>query len=44
LVDYAERNRDKVKDPDSVIETLKELHDTHFENMADVEEALGDIM
>jgi hypothetical protein len=43
LVDYAVQNRNKVKDPDSVIETLKELHDTHFENMADVEKALGDI-
>jgi hypothetical protein len=43
LIDYAEQNKDKINDPDSVIETLKELHDTHFENMADVERALGDI-
>ena len=43
LIDYAEQNKDKINDPDSVIETLKELHDTQFENMADVERALGDI-
>ena len=43
LIDYAEQNKDKINDPDSVIETLKELHDTQFENMADVEKALGDI-
>jgi hypothetical protein len=43
LIDYAEQNKNKINDPDSVIETLKELHDTHFENMADVEKALGNI-
>src|SRR6266540_5261835 len=43
LIYYAEQNKDRITDPDSVIETLKELHDTHFENMADVEKALGEI-
>ena len=43
LIDYAKQNKDRISDPDSVIETLKELHDTHFENMADVEKALGEI-
>jgi ubiquinone biosynthesis protein COQ9 len=43
LIEYAEQNKDKVEDPDLVIEALKELHDTHFYNLADVEEALGDI-
>jgi hypothetical protein len=43
LIDYAERNKDRVSEPDSVIETLKELHNDHFENMADVEKALGNI-
>jgi hypothetical protein len=43
LIDYAKQNKDRISDPDSVIDTLKELHDTHFENMADVEKALGEI-
>jgi len=43
LINYAEQNKDRVSDPDSVIETLKELHGNHFENMADVEKALGKI-
>lgn len=37
------KKKDRISDPYSVIETLKELHDTHFENMADVEKALGKI-
>ena len=43
LIYYAEQNKDRISDADSMIETLKELHDTHFENMADVEKALGEI-
>jgi formiminotetrahydrofolate cyclodeaminase len=43
LIHYAEQNKDRVSEPDAVIETLKELRDTHFENMADVEKALGNI-
>jgi hypothetical protein len=43
LINYAEQNKNRISDPDSVIETLKELHDTRFENMADVEKALGEI-
>jgi Protein of unknown function (DUF2795) len=43
LIYYAEQNKDRISDTDSVIETLKELHDSHFENMADVEKALGEI-
>jgi hypothetical protein len=43
LIDYAERNKDRVSEPDAVIEALKELHNDHFENMADVEKALGNI-
>ena len=43
LINYAEQNKDRISDPDSVIQTLKELHDTRFENMADVEKALGKI-
>lgn len=43
LIEYAEQNKDKVSEPDAVVETLKELSDTNFENMADVEKALGKI-
>lgn len=43
LINYAEQNKNRVSDPDSVIETLKELRDTQFKNMADVEKALGKI-
>lgn len=43
IIGYAKENKDKVKEPDAVIETLKELHDTHFESMADIEKALGEI-
>jgi hypothetical protein len=43
LIDYAKQNKDRISDPDSVIEALKELSDNHFENMADVEKALGEI-
>jgi hypothetical protein len=32
-----------VGDPDILIETMKELRATRFENMADVEKALGEI-
>lgn len=43
LIHYAERNKNRVSEPDAVIEALKELHDDHFENMADVVKALGNI-
>jgi hypothetical protein len=43
LINYAEQNKDRISNPDSVIETLNQLHDTYFETMADVEKALGDI-
>jgi hypothetical protein len=43
LIEYAEKNKDRVGDPDILIETMKELRATRFENMADVEKALGEI-
>jgi hypothetical protein len=43
LVGYAKQNRDRVTNPDILIETIRELKDTHFESMADVEKALGEI-
>jgi hypothetical protein len=43
LIEYAEQNKERVSNPDTIIETMKELSDTQFENMADVEKALGEI-
>jgi Protein of unknown function (DUF2795) len=43
LINYAEQNKHRISEPDAVIETLKELHETRFESMADVEKALGEI-
>jgi len=43
LIHYAERNKNRVSEPDAVIKALKELHDDHFENVADVVKALGNI-
>ena len=43
LIEYAEQNKDKVSEPDAVLETIRELSYSHFENMADVEKALGEI-
>jgi Protein of unknown function (DUF2795) len=43
LIEYAEKKKDRVGDPDILIETMKELRATRFENMADVEKALGEI-
>jgi len=43
LIEYAKRNRGKISEPDNLIETINELSDTQYENMADVEKALGEI-
>jgi hypothetical protein len=43
LIDYAEQNKHRISEPDAVIEILKELQETRFESMADVEKALGEI-
>jgi hypothetical protein len=43
LVGYAKQNRDRVTNPDILIETIIELKDTHFESMAEVEKTLGEI-
>jgi hypothetical protein len=43
LVEYAEQNKNTVFNSDILILTLKELKETRFDNMADVEKALGEI-
>jgi hypothetical protein len=43
LVEYAEQNKNRVFNSDILILTLKELNETRFGNMADVEKALGEI-
>jgi len=43
LVEYAEQNKNRVFNSDILILTLKELNETRFDNMHDVEKALGEI-
>jgi Protein of unknown function (DUF2795) len=43
IIDYAEKNKEKLEEPKEVINTLKEIPDRRYYNMADVEKALGEI-
>jgi hypothetical protein len=43
IIEYAERNKRKVDEPEVVINTIKEIPDRTYHNMADVEKALGEI-
>jgi hypothetical protein len=43
LVDYAKEKKSKVKSSDEIIEVIKELPDRRYDNMADIEKALGEI-
>ena len=43
IIDYAENNKEKLEEPREVINTLKEIPDRRYYNMADVEKALGEI-
>src|SRR5215212_852676 len=43
LVDYAKEKKSKVKSSDEIIELIKELPDRRYDNMADIEKALGEI-
>jgi hypothetical protein len=43
IIDYAEKNKEKLEEPNEVINTLKEIPDRSYYNMADVEKALGEI-
>jgi hypothetical protein len=42
LVDYVKENKAKVESLDEVIEIIKELPDTKYHNMADIEKELGE--
>jgi hypothetical protein len=42
LVDYAKENKAKVESSDEIIEIIKELPDTKYHNMADIEKELGE--
>jgi hypothetical protein len=43
LLDYAKQNKAKVESSDEIIETIKELPDRTYKNMADIEKALAEI-
>jgi hypothetical protein len=43
IIDYAEKNKMKVDEPEDIINTLREIPDKTYHNMVDVEKALGEI-
>jgi hypothetical protein len=43
LLNHAKENKSKVKNPEEIIETMKEMPDRTYRTMADVEKALGEI-
>jgi hypothetical protein len=43
VIDYAEKNKMKVDEPEAIINTLREIPDKTYHNMVDVEKALGEI-
>jgi hypothetical protein len=43
VIEYAENNKTKLDQPEQVIDTLKEIADRTYHNMAEVEQALGNI-
>jgi Protein of unknown function (DUF2795) len=43
VIDYAEKNKNKVEEPEKIINTLREIPDRTYHNMVDVEKALGQI-
>jgi hypothetical protein len=43
VIDYAEKNKSKVEEPEEIINTLREIPDKTYHNMVDVEKALGEI-
>ena len=43
LLDYAKENKSKVESLGEIIEVIRELPDTKYHNMADIEKALGEI-
>jgi hypothetical protein len=43
VVNYAEKNKQKVKEAKEVVDTIKEIPDKEYHNMVEVEQALGAI-
>ena len=43
VIDYAEKNKMKVDEPEDIINTLREIPDKTYHNMVDIEKALGEI-
>ena len=43
VIEHAEKNKTKLEQPEQVIDTLKEIADRTYHNMAEVEKALGNI-
>jgi uncharacterized protein DUF2795 len=43
VIDYAEKNKTKLEEPEEVINTIRAIPDRTYYNMADVEKALGEI-
>ena len=43
IVNYAEKNKQKVDEAKEVLDTIKEMPDKRYHNMIEVEEALGEI-
>ena len=43
VIEHAEKNKTKLDQPEQVIDTLKEIADRTYHNMAEVEKALGNI-
>jgi hypothetical protein len=43
LIEYAETNKTKVQAAEEVIQTIRELPDRTYNNMADVEKAVGEV-
>jgi hypothetical protein len=43
VIDYAEKNKKRVDEPEELINTIKEIPDRIYHNMIDIEKALGEI-
>jgi hypothetical protein len=43
IVNYAEKNKQKLSEVEEVLDTLKEIPDKNYHNMVEVEKALGEI-
>jgi len=43
VIGYAEKNKTKLEEPEEVINTIREIPDRTYHNMAEIEKALGEI-